>query len=72
MNIFQTIYVSAATDQLKLTDLSEVLTRARVNNAKSGISGLLVFHENTFVQVLEGAKLEIEILLKKNCARYET
>ena len=65
MSLFQTIYVSAATDQLKLADLPEILIRARDNNKKFGISGLLIFHEDTFVQVLEGPKLEIEVLLKK-------
>ena len=65
MSIFQAIYVSAASDQLKPTDLPEILIRARESNTKLGISGLLIFHENTFVQVLEEPKSEIEILLKK-------
>ena len=65
MSVFQTIYVSVATELLKLTDLSEILTRARESNTKLGISGLLIFHENTFVQVLEGPRAGIESLLKK-------
>jgi len=65
MSIFQTIYVSAASDQLKQTDLPGILANARDRNAKLGISGLLIFHENTFVQVLEGPKTEVELLLKK-------
>jgi hypothetical protein len=61
---FQVIYASAASEQFKLTDLPLILTKAREHNQKAGISGLLLFHENTFVQVLEGPKPSIEGLLK--------
>ena len=63
--IFQVIYVSAASAKFKLTDLPLILKRAREYNEKEGISGLLLFHEGTFVQVLEGPKPNVESLLKK-------
>jgi hypothetical protein len=65
MNLFQVIYVSSASPQFKPTDLPIILVQAREHNQKEGISGLLLFHEETFVQVLEGHKPSVELLLKK-------
>jgi hypothetical protein len=65
MSLFQVIYVSAASGLLKPTDLPVILAQAREHNRKEGISGLLLFHEGTFVQVLEGPKSSIERQLEK-------
>ena len=65
MSLFQVIYVSAASPLFKPTDLPAILIQAREHNQREGISGLLLFHEGTFVQVLEGPKPSIELLLKK-------
>lgn len=48
------IYVSAATRPLAEEELMAMLERARRNNARAGITGILLASEGTFFQVLEG------------------
>lgn len=50
----QLIYSSAAAVQFTEKDLASLLLRARSNNARLGVSGLLLHHEGSFLQVLEG------------------
>ncbi len=52
--MIQIIYASAATVQFSVADLKQLLTIARANNETLGVSGMLVFHEGSFLQVLEG------------------
>ncbi len=52
--MIQIIYASAATVPFSGTDLKQLLTIARANNESMGISGMLVFHEGSFLQILEG------------------
>ncbi len=47
-------YVSAATRVLSTADLEEILRGARRRNATRGITGILLYHEGSFLQVLEG------------------
>jgi hypothetical protein len=39
--------------------LRDILTTSRSNNARAGISGCLLFDGSTFVQVLEGAAVDV-------------
>lgn len=50
----QIIYTSAATDRMQPADLLSILGASRDNNAKAGVTGMLVFHAGSFLQVLEG------------------
>lgn len=50
----QLIYMSAATVSFTEQDLAELLSIAKKNNEEIGVSGLLIFHEGSFLQVLEG------------------
>ncbi|MDA0664893.1 MAG: BLUF domain-containing protein [Proteobacteria bacterium] len=52
--LHQLVYMSAATDLFAPADLDDILTRSRRNNAAEGITGLLIFHDGNFLQVLEG------------------
>ncbi len=55
------VYTSAATaDRLTDEDLDEILEISRENNARAGITGLLLFAEGNFIQVLEGPAEEVE------------
>lgn len=49
------IYLSSATGSLSHQDLGRILTRARRNNQRDEITGLLMYHDGTFFQILEGA-----------------
>lgn len=48
------VYVSDAAAQFKVGDLPEILTISRHNNERDGLTGVMVFHEGRFFQVLEG------------------
>lgn len=50
----QLIYVSAQTCDFTLNDLRELLEKARDNNNSKDITGMLVYHDHSFLQVLEG------------------
>ena len=62
--IFQLGYVSAATVDFSADDLIELLTKARVNNAKLGVTGMLLCHEGSFIQILEGEQSAVEKLYR--------
>ena len=53
-SVHQVIYSSAAVIEFSEKDLASLLLRARANNARLGVSGLLLHHEGSFLQVLEG------------------
>ena len=57
--VFQLVYRSLQTDAFDESRLKQLLLRARMRNAKSGITGLLLFHEGIFTQCLEGDKTAV-------------
>lgn len=63
--VFQLGYASAATDTFDAEELFELLTKARQNNAKLGVTGMLLYHEGSFLQVLEGDQETVEALYTK-------
>lgn len=54
-NIHRLIYVSAARQEMTPEQLDSILAVARRNNELAGVTGLLLFHDGSFFQVLEGA-----------------
>jgi hypothetical protein len=63
--LWHLIYASAASKGFKLSDLEEILRVARKNNARDDISGMLLFEGKSFLQVLEGERRKIDVLLEK-------
>jgi len=63
--VFQLIYISAANHQFTEEELDELLQAARVNNQSLNITGMLLFHEGSFIQALEGDQATVEQLYKK-------
>jgi hypothetical protein len=57
------IYTSAATHAFDAPELAELLRKARENNDRCGLTGMLLYTEGTFFQVLEGAPEVVEALL---------
>ena len=47
-------YFSRAASNVDNTELADILRVARRRNAADDISGMLVFHNNAFLQILEG------------------
>lgn len=59
------MYVSAATVDFDDDDLDKLLGGARTNNSSLNVSGVLLYTEGTFFQVLEGKEAEVETLYEK-------
>jgi hypothetical protein len=58
-------YCSAATHRFHRDDVLDLLQVARTNNARLGISGILLYIDESFFQVLEGEQSVIESLYEK-------
>jgi hypothetical protein len=53
-NIFQLIYVSQASDSICYSDIQKILESAQRHNHQNEVTGLLLFKEHHFIQILEG------------------
>ena len=62
--MYYLIYNSYAVGHIEEKDLDKILNQSRVNNLKLGITGLLLFVEGKFIQILEGEKHDVENLYK--------
>jgi hypothetical protein len=61
-SVHQVLYHSRAAALPTPTDLAALLAWSQENNAKYGITGLLLYSEGRYVQVLEGPKTAVEDL----------
>jgi hypothetical protein len=50
----QIVYISGAKQEFSTSDLKKLLVGARMRNNAVGVTGMLVFHDRTFLQALEG------------------
>ena len=48
------IYISTAVQALSDEELKEILVISQENNSRDGLTGMLLYGEDTFVQLLEG------------------
>ena len=71
---YQTIYSSESATPMQMEDLEEILEHARRNNARSGITGALVYVDGVFLQILEGHAEVVQELMEKisRDVRHET
>jgi len=63
--IYQAIYSSAAEEALSDVAIAEILAVAHERNAVLGITGVLIFGEGIFLQILEGSQDAVTALLAK-------
>lgn len=63
--MFRIMYMSTAIQEFTNKDLEELLEKAKSNNAKVDVSGLLVVKGRTFIQCLEGPKEAVETIFEK-------
>jgi hypothetical protein len=54
VGLIHCIYASRATVDMSEADLQRLLERSRLNNSARGVTGMLLFIEGSFFQVLEG------------------
>ena len=62
---FQLTYHSVAKPDITLEDVKDIMEISSENNAKLGITGCLIYHNNYFLQILEGEKEVVLDLFNK-------
>lgn len=70
----QIVYTSTASEDFSPTDIEQLLLGARRRNRALGVSGVLVFHDRTFLQALEGeqrAVNEIFARIASDCRHHD-
>jgi hypothetical protein len=60
--LFQLAYMSKTEERWDRTDLLELLRLSHAKNPALGITGILLFRDGMFVQLLEGGRDEVEAL----------
>ena len=65
MSLHRLVYMSTAVGVLRADELDKVYLRAKASNANASITGLLLFYEGTFLQLLEGPAAGISALVQK-------
>lgn len=59
------VYTSVASRAMLPVDLESILDTARTHNASAGITGLLMYRGDSFIQFLEGPPREIDALMDR-------
>ena len=66
MSLIHCIYSSASTDKdLPKEELEKILEQSRQNNAKVEVTGMLLYEDGAFFQVLEGEESVVNAVYKK-------
>jgi hypothetical protein len=63
--LFFLVYVSSAVRPFSRVDLEDLLATSRDNNARAGITGMLLYKDGNFMQVLEGEEGPVRALYDK-------
>jgi hypothetical protein len=58
--MLQMIYTSVASRKLPPAELKAILEVSQRNNTRDGITGMLLYEDGTFIQVLEGEDAVVE------------
>lgn len=64
-SLHRLIYLSSAVGVLRADELDRIFLRAQASNGGAGITGLLLFVEGSFLQVLEGSITGVSSLMQK-------
>lgn len=59
------VYISAATEEMSSVALHGLLSCAREKNRANNITGILLYADGSFIQVLEGPPANIDALITK-------
>ncbi|MBK7951387.1 MAG: BLUF domain-containing protein [Deltaproteobacteria bacterium] len=65
IELVQCIYASAAAQPFEADELEALLTRARAHNQANGLTGMLLYAEGSFFQVLEGPAEVVDALYRR-------
>jgi hypothetical protein len=61
-SLYHIVYVSSASHLFSKQELLDLLEKAREKNYRLGITGLLLYRDGDFIQLLEGDKAAVENL----------
>jgi hypothetical protein len=64
-DLIRVVYISAASKLMSQAELDELLSTSRTNNTAVNVSGLLLYHDGSFFQVLEGAEQAVQSVLDR-------
>jgi hypothetical protein len=62
MFLTRILYASTATDHFKPEDIEHILNKARLNNSKINVTGMLCFSSNYFLQCIEASRTNVNEL----------
>ena len=65
MEMYELVYCSIANPNLKEKDIFNILEKAHNFNLKKSITGCLLFHNNEFIEILEGDKSVLHNLIEE-------
>jgi hypothetical protein len=60
--MFRLVYVSSAAEPFSQNELLELLTKARAKNQRLDVTGMLLYKDGNFMQVLEGEETVVREL----------
>lgn len=63
--VHQLIYGSSSVSRFSESELMTLLNKARANNARLGVTGMLLYHDRSFLQILEGEEELVEDLFER-------
>lgn len=65
MPLIQLIYVSTASKEMGVNDLATILNTSAQHNQKTEITGMLLYGQGRFIQVLEGSATDVDELMSR-------
>ncbi len=65
MALIQWVYASAETQPFSPSDLEALLQTARSKNEGDDITGLLLYHQGSFLQILEGEEASVQATIDR-------
>lgn len=68
MFLARVIYASKRTEKFQPGDIQEILETANQRNPLNGITGILFFHADYFIQAVEGGRSEVNALYSRICS----
>lgn len=63
--MYNLLYTSSSTVEANHEFLNQILQTARINNQQLGITGMLLYSEGSFVQLLEGEEEKVKETFNK-------
>lgn len=65
--MYELTYCSSASPKLNAKDITEILEKSQDYNSKNNITGCLLYHDQEFIQILEGDENTVRNLFAKIC-----